>query len=58
MARKTFKRVCTALTWPYGHLSGMLVDNLNFISEAIFLHNLHSSISHGLENLEMRAKTQ
>ena len=46
------------LTWAYCDFSGVFIDNLDFVSKSIFLHNCDSSISHGFEDLQVAQQVQ
>lgn len=37
--------------WPHGDLGGVLVDDLDFVAEAVFLHDANGGVRHGLKDL-------
>lgn len=44
--------VCVCLTWPHSDISGVFINDLDLLREAVLLHNALGCLGHGLEDLE------
>lgn len=46
--------VCVCLTWAHSDISGVFINDLDLLREAVLLHNALGCLGHGLEDLEQQ----